>query len=104
MNTMTIEFDEPLQWIAMDFPGSLQVELYYEDRLFHTTAILGVGGFGNFAGLFSLDAFDKVRLFNQIGGQASVDDLYFGPPIPAPEALALAAIAGALASRRWRRI
>ena len=48
----------------------------------------------NFAGLVSDVPFDMVRLSNPATSVAIVDNLYFGPPIPAAGTLALLAMAG----------
>ena len=41
---ITLLFDKPQAWIAADFPGILQIELYRDGQLLHTSGIFGVGG------------------------------------------------------------
>jgi len=83
--------------IAADFPGLLLIDLYCEDELFYTSNVFGVGGVGNFGGLVSFDR----AVLSDPPGQVFLDDLHFGPPIPAPSALCIVG-AALLASRRWR--
>ena len=98
-HSITIDFTVPIQWIAMDFPGRLWVELYFKGRLTYNAGPFGSSGPGHFAGFQSTQPFDKVRLFNAAASEANIDDLHFGPPIPAPGVLALAATG----ARRRRR-
>ena len=93
-------FDAPMYWIAADFPGNLTIDLYYEDELFYTSNEFGVGGVGNFGGLVSAEPFDRAVLRDP-PGQVFLDDLHFGPPIPAPSALCIVC-AALLAARRRR--
>ena len=96
----TLHFTQPMYSIAADFPGSLDFRLYYLGNLIFQSTHFGNGGPGWFAGLVSDNPFDKVVIFDS---GLFIDDLHFGPAIPAPGALALAAIAGAFSSRRRRR-
>jgi len=96
-------FDAPLYWIATDFPGLLIIDLYYEGELFYSSNVFGVGGYGNFGGLVSTEPFDRAVLWEYgTFPNVFVDDLHFGPPIPAPSAIALVG-AALLAARRRRR-
>jgi hypothetical protein len=92
-------FDVPIYSIAADFPGLLIIELYYDDELFYTSNVFGVGGYGNFGGLVSTDPFDRAVLRDP-PGQVFLDDLHFGPPIPAPSALCTVGAAFFAARRR----
>jgi len=112
-NGAWIHFDQPMNWIAAEFPGNLGYELYSGDDLIYTSFLFGVGGTGNFGGLVSEKAFDRVFLWEPPSGPFQefiiyVDDLHFGA-LPAPGALsvfALALFAGRRRRRsdcRWRR-
>jgi MYXO-CTERM domain-containing protein len=46
--------------------------------------------------------FDEIRITDPVGSQVSIDDLHFGPPIPAPGALGLFGFA-LLGAHRCRR-
>jgi hypothetical protein len=95
-------FDAPMYSIAADFPGLLLIDLYYEDELFYSSNVFGVGGVGNFGGLVSTEPFDRAVLWD-LGEYPNVnlDDLHFGPPIPAPSALCI--LSAALLAPRRRR-
>ena len=93
-------FDAAIYCIGADFPGNLTIDLYYEDELFYTSNEFGVGGVDNFGGLVSAEPFDRAVLRDP-PGQVFLDDLHFGPPIPAPSALP--GIAAALFAARRRR-
>jgi len=71
--------------------------------LFYTSSKFGVGGIGNFGGLVSTEPFDRAVIWDY-GSYPNVnlDDLHFGPPIPAPSALPFVS-AALLAARRRRR-
>jgi hypothetical protein len=94
------EFATPQFWIAVDFPGILQFELYSGGLLIYTSSAFGVGGPGNFGGLVSTEPFDRANILDPTGGTIAIDDLHFGPPIPGPPALALLGLAGFYLRRR----
>jgi len=105
-NGAWIHFDEPMNWIAADFPGNLGYELYSGDDLIYTSFELGMGGLGQFGGLISDKPFDRVFLWKMPSGPFQefivfVDDLHFGA-LPAPGALSVFALA-LFAGRRRRR-
>ena len=90
-----LEFDEPQLWLATDFPGVMQFELYSEGELIY--AGLEFGDW--FVGLLSDIAFDEVLIYEDVpGGNVNVDDLHFG--VPAPGALPLIAMTFLLNGRR----
>jgi hypothetical protein len=95
-------FDAPMYWIAADFPGAIGFDLYFEGEFFYQSSEFGEGGLGNFGGLVSTAPFDRAVIW-QYGTHPNVtlDDLHFGPPIPAPSATAL--IGAALVAARRRR-
>jgi len=102
---INITFDEPMQWIATDFPGTLQFELYSNDTLFHTSQLFFPDGLaGGFGGIVSDVPFDSVRIFDPLDSIVAIDDLFFGPPIPVPGAVgALAPLAMLMCARSRRR-
>jgi hypothetical protein len=100
-----IEFDEPISYIAADFPGIIIFRLYSDGEMVFSSNSLGGGGPGHFGGLFSDEPFDEVQILdavNPFGGNVNIDDIYFGPPIPAPGSI-VGVAALALVARRRRR-
>ena len=96
-------FDAPLSYIAVDFPGHVQFDFYSNGQLIYESAYLGHSGIGNFVGLVCPDVFDEVVIYDPpVGDQVFLDDLHFGPPIPAPPAIALLALAACRPGRRRR--
>lgn len=96
---VVMEFDDPQNWIAADYPGTLVISLYQGDALLGDF-LFPTAGQGLFAGLVSDAAFDRAELWEPDFVYA--DDIRFGAPIPAPSAL-LCLITGALLPRRSRR-
>jgi len=97
------EFDTPMSYIAADFPGAIAFDLYLDDELVGTTGELGGSGFGLFGGAVSDEMIDRVRIYDPNDDAVALDDLRFGPPIPAPGALAPFALLLGARSRRRRR-
>ncbi|MCH8165665.1 MAG: PEP-CTERM sorting domain-containing protein [Planctomycetes bacterium] len=97
---IVMEFDEPQLWIAVDFPGLIQFELFSAGELIYSSSAFGVGGAGNFAGLLSTEPFDMVAVLDPSDQVVNIDDLHFG--VPAPATLALLALGGLFFSRRRR--
>jgi hypothetical protein len=95
-------FDAPMYSIAADFPGIIGFDLYYAGELFYTSSKFGVGGIGNFGGLVSTEPFDRAVIWDY-GSYPNVnlDDLHFGPPIPAPSVFCI--VSAALVGVRRRR-
>ncbi len=77
---INVSFDIPQLWIAVDYPGSIQFELFLQDQLVYTSNRFLPGGIGNFAGLLSTELFDAARLIDVVGTDAEIDDLHFGVP------------------------
>jgi len=98
---INMTFDQPMQWIAADFPGGTIIQLFDDDELIYESSILGSGGTGFFGGLVSDEPFNRARFFQSDTPAEFIDDLHFGPPIPAPGALA--PFAALLLVRRARR-
>jgi hypothetical protein len=94
-------FSQPMHHIGVDFPGAVRIWLYWKGELIHTSSAFGGGGTGFFGGLISDQPFDAALLADP-GGGTFIDDLYFGPPIPAPSALALLGMTALWHSRRRR--
>ncbi len=95
-------FDEPINWIASDYLGSVRMELYLGDTLlFEFQRPLPE----QFSGVISDVAFDRVRVFDPTDNLTVIDDLHFGPPIsvPAPGAFAPLAFVQLITRRRRRR-
>jgi hypothetical protein len=99
-NPIDLFFTRPQLWIAVDFPGFVQFELFNDGKLLFTSSLFGGGGHGFFAGLVSTELFDAV-LITDPTGDVFIDNLHFG--VPAPGTLALLGLAAALPSRRRRR-
>jgi hypothetical protein len=94
-----IAFLSPQAWLASDFPGDLQIDLYMGGQFLHSSVFIA-GGAGNFAGIVSTDLFDRAILIDPSGLQAAIDDLHFG--VPAPGSLAALGL-GVLFPRRRRQ-
>ena len=57
------EFATPQFWIAVDFPGILQFELFSGGQLIYTSSVF-FDSLGPFAGLVSTEPFDRVKIFD----------------------------------------
>jgi len=101
-NGNDLYFSEPINWIAADILGIVGFDIYSGDTLLHS-AEAGHGGDGQFGGVVSDVAFDHIRIYNPVGFILGVDDLHFGPPIPAPASLAPLVMLICIRSRRRRR-
>jgi hypothetical protein len=97
-----ITFDEHIHAIAVDFPGTLTFQLYDDGVLIFTSDWFGGTNPGHFGGVISDDGFDEVRITDPIGGNVNIDDIHFGPPIPAPGSIVGVAALALLARRRQR--
>jgi hypothetical protein len=96
---ISLSLATPQSWIAVDFPGFVQLELFRSGTLIFASSAFGVGGVGNFGGVLSNEAFDAVRITNPfVPDLVTIDDLHFG--VPAPGGLALLAVSGAWTRRR----
>lgn len=98
---ITVEFAADQYWFGMHHLALVQVLLYNDGNLIHESIVFGVGGL-NFGGVVSTQPFDQVILHRPDFGTIQIDNLYFGPPIPAPGALACFGV-GVLMHRRRRR-
>ena len=97
-------FSLPQNWVGIDHPGVAQIQLFYQGGIVYSSSLFFQGGLGNFSGLVSSTPFDEVYIFKPppYENQVAIDDLHWGG-VPGPGALGLAAIAGAITSRRKRR-
>ncbi|MCH8150792.1 MAG: hypothetical protein IH830_00280 [Planctomycetes bacterium] len=94
------QFDEPQLWIAVDFPGLIQFELFSGGNLIYTSSVFD-DILGPFAGLLSTQPFDMVVLDNPADLSVAIDDLFFG--VPGPGGLPLLALATLFSLRSRRR-
>ena len=97
---IAVAFDTPQAWIAVDFPGLIQFELFSAGELIYTSSEFGIGGVGNFAGLVATELFDLAVMSDPSDTDVFVDDLHFG--VPSPGAIALLALGGLFFTRRRR--
>jgi len=98
-----VAFAQPMVAIAIHFPGFAQVQLFSGgDSLYLSPPVSG-GGAGalGFLGVISTRLFDAARLIDPFG-EVAIENLYFGPPIPAPGALTVLAV-GLLVRTKRRR-
>lgn len=98
-DTITIEFSQLNYSLAMHYPGGVAVQLYLEGAPLGEVIDAPTSGYNNFLGLVSNIGFDRALIFDPDGG-LFIDNLYFGPPIPAPAGLALLALAACGGRRR----
>ena len=94
-----LSFDMPQAYIAVHFPGDVQIDLFAGDILLHSSVFIA-GGLGNFGGVISSELFDTVLIRDPVLGDVFIDDLHFG--VPTPGALCLLGIAALLPRRRRR--
>jgi len=99
---IAMEFNQPMNVVAVLFPGRLRYEFYLDGEPVGWTETFGGGGTGFFAGVLADVAFNQVLVLNE--GEANLDNLYFSfEPIPAPGAVALLGIAALAGCTRRRR-
>ncbi len=84
-----MSFDAPIRGIGADYPGAIRFTLINDDQIIYESPAFGSGPM--FTGLLSSVAFDEVVLYDWGGSlpHAIIDDLHFGPAIPAPPVLAI---------------
>jgi hypothetical protein len=99
-----VAFAEPMTAFAIHFPGFAQVEVLDQGQSIYVSPIIaGPGAFDlGFLGIISSVPFTGARVIDPIFGDADTDNLYFGPPIPAPGVLTVLA-AGLLVQTTRRR-
>jgi hypothetical protein len=101
LGTVHMSFALPTTSLAFHFIGGLQIELYNMGRIVYTSANYSAG-FTPFVGLVSTIPFDAAIVRDYDDPTIAIDNIYFGPPIPAPGAMTLLGI-GALALTAKRR-
>ena len=76
---INVSFDTPQHWIAVDYPGVMQFELYSGgESIYLSSQFFSCPAVGCFAGLISYQPFVSARIIAP-GGDADIDDLHFGP-------------------------
>lgn len=103
LGTIHISFAEPTFWLGFDFLGGLQLELYSDGQLIFTSNQY-LAGFTPFVGFVSTDSFDAAIVRDYNDPAMAIDDIHFGPPIPAPGALSLLGVAVVFAIGRRRTL
>jgi hypothetical protein len=93
-----LAFLTPQAYIAADFPGGLQVDLFSQGQLIYSSSSFGGSGVGFFAGLVSSEPFDAAVLSDPFVGDVALDDLHFG--VPGPAAIWLFGLAALCPARR----
>ena len=94
-----LSFVTPQLWIAVDFPGLVQFELFQGAELIYSSTVFSAPR--NFAGLLSTQPFDVALISDPSDDAVVIDNLFFG--VPAPPTLALLAFAALTACRRRHR-
>jgi hypothetical protein len=94
-----VVFMAPMNVLAVDFPGSIIIELYAGGDLFYSNGF-GAPGEVHFAGIVSTDPFDHVIFHRENYDFVFMDDLHFGPPIPTAPVVVPFAFAAVTTRRR----
>ena len=94
-----VEFDSLQNWVAVDHPGTIAMDLMLDGEVIYESSTMGGGGLGFFSGIVSELEFDAVRLYRPSGNPVFGDDIHFGA-IPAPGALLVFGMAGLIGRRR----
>ncbi len=97
---ITLSFCHAMNYIAVDFPGGMMIELYKDEELIYTSSEFAGPGVGHFAGLISSEQFDEVVLHDWIDGTAYIDDLHFGAYVPSAGGSMLFLFMGLIGRRR----
>ena len=100
-DAVILEFLEPIHEIAFHFPGSIVVQLFNDKVPIYTSDNFNSSVFG---GLVSAAPFNTVIVDDPADGFPYIDNLYFGPPIPAPGALLALGLAAMTMTRRRRSL
>lgn len=99
---LELTFQEPVYAVAGHGPGKWRYKLYLGDSLVGETFFY-LGGPGDFAGVISDIAFDRVQFEpGQFNGIMFMDNVYFSA-IPAPGAMGVLAVGALGFGRRARR-
>ena len=103
-NAISIAFAAPITSFAIDHPGHEAFTLFSKGEQIFDTGLMGGVGTGKFSGVISNEPFDAVVIKDPGIGVTLIDDMHFGPPIPAPGAICVLAIALLSAPGRRRRL
>jgi len=100
LTEILIEFDAPTSAIGFQLPASFaRVDfLDGEGSVIDDAGTIG----GPFLGITTSFEFHGVKLLTTPDTAFQIDDLYLGPPIPAPAGIGLLSLAGAASRRRPR--
>jgi len=102
-NGNDIFFDEPITYFGADIIGTVEYELYSGDTLLHESQWFGNPSSEDFGGIISDVPFDRIHVRDPGDSLAIFWDMHFGPPIPAPGALAPFALLFCASPKRRRR-
>ncbi len=80
-DTIQLVFHTAQGYMAVDFPGAMQIDLFAAGNLIYS-AVFIPGGVGNFAGVVSTELFDSALLSDPLISGVHIDDLHFGVPAP----------------------
>lgn len=99
-----LSFASPQHGVAVDFPGNVKFQLFSQGTLIYTSNDF-VDGFpdGEFGGLVATQSFDTAIITDPSDNIVYIDNLYFGPVLPAPGALPLLAFTAVIQTGRRRR-
>ncbi len=100
VDDIELSFDAPQLWIAVNYPGNIQLELFRNNKLIHVSSVFS-DILGDFAGLLSTEPFDVALISDPSDDAVFIDDLHFG--VPAPPTLAVLAFGAVVTCRRRRR-
>ncbi len=78
---ISLVFDTPQAYIAVDFPGFVSFQLFSKGQLIHSGGPFRGGGVGFFIGLVSTELFDAALIFDQLDNNVVLDDLHIGAPV-----------------------
>ena len=97
-------FSEPMRAVGVDFPGFIRISLFSGGTLVFHSLDFGGMPLGNFGGIVSEIAFDRVVLWQPQNGTVFIDTLYFATvPTPGAALPLVAALLGRLSHQRRRR-
>lgn len=97
--TIHMTFAQPITSIAADFLGTMDIQLFERGQLIYNSPVF-FDSSSRFRGLASTTPFDAAVIRDPSNGAVNIDDLYFGPPIPAPGAVGVMALVALARTRR----
>ena len=98
--TVTMSFSSPMYAIAFEFTDILTLKLYDGGELFYSSP-WQFAGFTPFIGFISTTPFDVAKAVDESSFAMTIDNVFFGPAIPAPGSLLL--LVGGFTGQRSRR-